>query len=134
MRALRPQPLKRQRDAYAHYLEGLSLDEEETTRDRAEQAYRKAIDLDPRLATALTNPGNLRLLAGIRSAREGRVVSMEARPTATTGRSASMKYLAAVTVGVWGGTPAPPLGEIHRRRRAMSPLTGFQAHRPVATR
>jgi len=64
VRALRPQPSKRQRDAYAQYLEGLRLDEEETTRDRAEQAYRKAIDLDPRLATALTNPGTLRLVAG----------------------------------------------------------------------
>ena len=70
VRALRPQPSKRQRDAYAHYLEGLRLDEEETTRDRAEQAYRKAIDLDPRLATALTNLGNLRLVAGDRAEAE----------------------------------------------------------------
>ncbi len=63
-------PSKRQRDAYAQYLEGLRLDEEETTRDRAEQAYRRAIELDPRLATALTNLGNLRLVAGDRAEAE----------------------------------------------------------------
>lgn len=70
VRTLRPQPSKRQRDAYAHYLEGLRLDEEETTRGRAEEAYRKAIELDPRLATALTNLGNLRLVAGDRAEAE----------------------------------------------------------------
>lgn len=70
VRTLRPQPSKRQRDAYAHYLEGLRLDEEETTRGRAEEAYRRAIELDPRLATALTNLGNLRLVAGDRAEAE----------------------------------------------------------------
>ena len=70
VRTLRPKPSRRQRDAYALYLEGLRLDEEETTRDRAEQAYRKAIELDPRLATALTNLGNLRLVAGDRDEAE----------------------------------------------------------------
>jgi len=88
VRALRPQPSKRQRDAYAHYLEGLRLDEEETTRDRAEQAYRKAIDLDPRLATALTNLGNLRLVAGDRAEAE----SMYRRAIASDPSQAEAPY------------------------------------------
>ena len=45
--------------AYQHYLEGCRFDETENTFDRAEAAYRKAIELDPSLANALTNLGNL---------------------------------------------------------------------------
>ena len=45
--------------AYQHYLEGCRFDENESTFDRAEAAYRKAIELDPSLANALTNLGNL---------------------------------------------------------------------------
>ena len=45
--------------AYQHYLEGCRFDETESTFDRAEAAYRKAIELDPSLANALTNLGNL---------------------------------------------------------------------------
>ncbi len=66
VRVLRPRVSRRMQDAYAHYLEGLRLDEDETTRGRAEEAYRKAMELDPGLATAITNLGNLRLLAGDR--------------------------------------------------------------------
>lgn len=67
---------------------GLRLDEEETTRDRAEQAYRKAIDLDPRLATALTNLGNLRLVAGDRAEAE----SMYRRAIASDPSQAEAPY------------------------------------------
>jgi tetratricopeptide (TPR) repeat protein len=52
------------RAAYEHYLEGCRLDEEETTFDRAEQSYRRAIELDPSLANAVTNLGNLRFRRG----------------------------------------------------------------------
>jgi tetratricopeptide (TPR) repeat protein len=45
--------------AYQHYLEGCRFDEEEGTFDRAEAAYRRALELDPSLANALTNLGNL---------------------------------------------------------------------------
>ncbi len=45
--------------AYDHYLEGCRLDEDEGTFDNAEAAYRRAIDLDPSLANAFTNLGNL---------------------------------------------------------------------------
>jgi tetratricopeptide (TPR) repeat protein len=45
--------------AYQHYLEGCRFDEEEATFDRAEAAYRRALELDPSLANALTNLGNL---------------------------------------------------------------------------
>lgn len=62
VRVLRPRISRRQQDAWEAYLEGLRLDEDETTRHRAEAAYRRAIELDPRLATALTNLGNLRLM------------------------------------------------------------------------
>lgn len=52
------------RAAYDFYLEGCRLDEDEVTFDRAEEAYREAIDLDPSLASALTNLGNLRFRRG----------------------------------------------------------------------
>jgi tetratricopeptide (TPR) repeat protein len=45
--------------AYQHYLEGCRFDEDESTFERAEAAYRRAIELDPSLANALTNLGNL---------------------------------------------------------------------------
>ncbi len=63
LRAGEPPPGQR-RTAYAHYLEGCRLDEEEVTFDRAEAAYRLAIELDPALANALTNLGNLRFRRG----------------------------------------------------------------------
>ena len=45
--------------AYEHYLEGCRFDEDEQTYDQAEQAYQKALSLDPTLSNALTNLGNL---------------------------------------------------------------------------
>ena len=45
--------------AYEHYLEGCRFDEDEQTYDEAEQAYQKALSLDPTLSNALTNLGNL---------------------------------------------------------------------------
>jgi len=45
--------------AYEHYLEGCRFDEDENTYDQAEQAYQKALSLDPTLSNALTNLGNL---------------------------------------------------------------------------
>ncbi len=45
--------------AYEHYLEGCRYDEHEETYERAEQAYKKALSLDPTLSNALTNLGNL---------------------------------------------------------------------------
>lgn len=70
VRVLRPKVTRRQQEAYELYLEGLRLDEDETTRARAEEAYRRAIELDPGLATAVTNLGNLRLVAGDRDEAE----------------------------------------------------------------
>lgn len=46
--------------AYDAYLEGCKLDEEEHTWPAAEAAYRRAVKLDPTLANAWTNLGNLR--------------------------------------------------------------------------
>ncbi len=53
-----------QRAAYEHYLEGCRLDEDESTWDGAETAYRRAIALDPGLSNAVTNLGNLRYRRG----------------------------------------------------------------------
>ena len=47
------------RKAYDLYLEGCRYDEQEDALDRAEEAYRKAIEMDPSLSNALTNLGNL---------------------------------------------------------------------------
>ncbi len=45
--------------AYQSYLEGCRFDENPDTFDRAEAAYRRAVELDPSLANAVTNLGNL---------------------------------------------------------------------------
>lgn len=45
--------------AYQHYLEGCRFDESESTLERAEAAYRRAIEIDPSLSNAITNLGNL---------------------------------------------------------------------------
>jgi tetratricopeptide (TPR) repeat protein len=65
-RVLRPHAfvLAKRRAAYEAYLEGCRLDEDETTFDRAEACYRKAIALDPSFANAFTNLGNLRFRRG----------------------------------------------------------------------
>jgi tetratricopeptide (TPR) repeat protein len=47
------------RRAYEAYLEGCRLDEDERSYDAAEAAYQRAIEIDPTLANALTNLGNL---------------------------------------------------------------------------
>ena len=66
VRVLRPTGAdpERRRRAYERYLEGCRLDEEEATYDQAEACYREALDLDPGLANALTNWGNLRFRRG----------------------------------------------------------------------
>ena len=46
--------------AYDAYLEGCKLDEQEKTWPAAEVAYRRSVELDPTLANAWTNLGNLR--------------------------------------------------------------------------
>ncbi len=45
--------------AYEAYLEGCRLDEDESTYAQAEAAYLRALNLDPSLANAFTNLGNL---------------------------------------------------------------------------
>lgn len=66
VRVLRPDQRDpaRRRAAYEAYLEGARYDEEPATFDRAEAAYRKAVDLDPSFGHALTNLGNLRFRRG----------------------------------------------------------------------
>lgn len=60
VRVLRTEPSDAdRRSAYQHYLEGCRLDEDETTMDRAREAYERALALDPSLACAYTNLGNL---------------------------------------------------------------------------
>ncbi len=60
VRTLRPDPAPRAGEtAYGCYLEGCRLDEDESTVAEAEACYRRAIALDPGLATAYTNLGNL---------------------------------------------------------------------------
>lgn len=59
-----PAVTERRQAAYEHYLEGCRLDEDDATMDRAEEAYRRALELDPSLSNALTNLGNIRFRRG----------------------------------------------------------------------
>jgi tetratricopeptide (TPR) repeat protein len=61
VRVLRPSAgRERARTAYELYLRASQLDEDPLTMDEAEQLYRRAVELDPWLAIAYTNLGNIR--------------------------------------------------------------------------
>jgi DNA-binding transcriptional MerR regulator len=61
VRVLRPSAgRERARTAYELYLRASQLDEDPSTMDEAEHLYREAISLDPWLAIAYTNLGNIR--------------------------------------------------------------------------
>ena len=61
VRLLRPDtPGARARSAYDLYMRASTLDEDPASFDDAEELYKKAIELDPQLAIAYTNLGNIR--------------------------------------------------------------------------
>jgi DNA-binding transcriptional MerR regulator len=65
VRMLRPDTEKtRARTAYDLYSKASGLDEDPTSFDEAEGLYRRAIELDPQLAIAYTNLGNIRFRRG----------------------------------------------------------------------
>jgi DNA-binding transcriptional MerR regulator len=65
VRLLRPDtPGARARSAYDLYMRASTLDEDPSSFDEAEALYKKAIDLDPQLAIAYTNLGNIRFRRG----------------------------------------------------------------------
>jgi len=66
VRVLRRPPAgeEERRTAYERYLEGCRLDEDDATLERAEEAYVEALRLDPSLANALTNLGNIHYRRG----------------------------------------------------------------------
>jgi len=65
VRVLRHEPNgTRARSAYDLYMRASALDEDPETFDEAEELYRKATELDPNLAIAYTNLGNIRFRRG----------------------------------------------------------------------
>lgn len=65
VRVLRPDtPGTRVRTAYDLYMRASALDEDPSSYDEAETLYRRAIELDPQLAIAYTNLGNIRFRRG----------------------------------------------------------------------
>lgn len=65
VRVLRPEtPGTRARNAYDHYMRASTMDEDPSTFDEAERLYQRAIELDPKLAIAYTNLGNVRFRRG----------------------------------------------------------------------
>jgi len=61
VRVLRPSAgRERSRTAYELYLQASQLDEDAATMDEAESLYQRAVELDPWLAIAYTNLGNIR--------------------------------------------------------------------------
>jgi tetratricopeptide (TPR) repeat protein len=65
VRVLRPETSPaRARTAYEMYVEASTLDESPATYDHAEELYQRAVRLDPSLAIAHTNLGNIRFRRG----------------------------------------------------------------------
>jgi tetratricopeptide (TPR) repeat protein len=65
VRVLRPETaIHRQRTAYDLYAQASSLDEDPSTFEEAESLYRRALELDPHMAIAHTNLGNIRFRRG----------------------------------------------------------------------
>jgi tetratricopeptide (TPR) repeat protein len=65
VRMLRPETgSARARTAYDLYVQASSLDEDPATYDQAEELYGRAVRLDPSLAIAYTNLGNIRFRRG----------------------------------------------------------------------
>jgi tetratricopeptide (TPR) repeat protein len=71
VRVLRPSAgRERSRTAYELYLRASQLDEDPDTMDEAEELYLQALELDPWLAIAYTNLGNVRFRRGDAEAAE----------------------------------------------------------------
>jgi tetratricopeptide (TPR) repeat protein len=71
VRVLRPETnASRARTAYDTYVQASALDEDPATYDQAEELYARAIRLDPSLAIAYTNLGNIRFRRGDEAAAE----------------------------------------------------------------
>jgi tetratricopeptide (TPR) repeat protein len=65
VRMLRPDTEKqRARTAYDLYSKASAIDEDPTSFDEAEKLYKRAVELDPKLAIAYTNLGNIRFRRG----------------------------------------------------------------------
>ena len=65
VRVLRQEPNgPRARSAYDLYMRASTLDEDPSSFDEAEELYKKATELDPNLAIAYTNLGNIRFRRG----------------------------------------------------------------------
>lgn len=65
VRVLRQEPgTTRARSAYDFYMRASTLDEDPSSFDQAEELYKKATELDPNLAIAYTNLGNIRFRRG----------------------------------------------------------------------
>ena len=65
VRVLRPEPQGAQnRSAYDLYMQASTLDEDPASFDQAESLYKRAVELDPLLAIAHTNLGNIRFRRG----------------------------------------------------------------------
>ena len=83
VRVLRPVAGKeRARTAYDLYVQGSQLDEDPATLDQAEALYKRALELDPWLAIAYTNLGNIRFRRGDDEAAEklyGKALSLDAK-------------------------------------------------------
>ena len=85
VRVLRPVVgRERARTAYDLYVRASQLDEDPATLDEAEALYRRALELDPWLAIAYTNLGNIRFRRGDEEAAEE---PLPARPSPSTPRS-----------------------------------------------
>jgi tetratricopeptide (TPR) repeat protein len=71
VRVLRPETSQaRARTAYDIYVQASALDEDPATYDEAEELYKRAVHLDPSLAIAYTNLGNIRFRRGDEAAAE----------------------------------------------------------------
>lgn len=89
VRVLRPTVSRqRQRSAFELYVQASQLDEDPATFEQAEMLYRRAIELDPYLAIAYTNLGNI----FFRRQDDDAAVAMYRRALELDGKQAEAQY------------------------------------------
>ena len=133
VRMLRPETsASRARTAYDTYVEASALDEDPSTYDKAEELYASAIRLDPSLAIAYTNLGNIRFRRGDESGAEElyrRAIEVDPRQPEAHYNLGYVMLERGDAALVLAALRARARGRSALRRRALQPGDGLRAAR-----